>query len=75
MRTLVLSITGMSCQHCVEHLSRSLGSTQGVSRVEVDLPSGTARVEHDETLCEPADLITAVRRVGYEVKGFEPAAG
>jgi copper chaperone CopZ len=75
MRTLVLTVTGMSCQNCVEHLSRSLGSTKGVSRVEVDLPSRTARVEHDETLCEPGDLIAAVRRVGYQVEGFEPAGG
>lgn len=73
MRTLVLTVSGMSCDGCVEHLTRSLESVEGVRNVQVDLMSRTARVEHDDTVCQPSDLVAAVRRVGYQVDAFNHA--
>ncbi len=73
MRTLVLTVSGMSCDGCVEHLTRSIDSTEGVTGVHVDLMSRTARVEYDDAICKPSDLINAVRRVGYQVDAFAPA--
>ena len=73
MRTLLLTVTGMHCQSCVENLSRQLLSTQGVQRVQVDLASHTARVDHDDSLCQTADLMSAVRRAGYQVDSFRAA--
>lgn len=74
MTTVLLRVSGMSCDSCVQHLTRSLESTEGVHSVQVDLLARTARVEHDETVCRPTDLIAAVRRVGYHVDAFEPVA-
>lgn len=70
MRTLLLTVNGMSCDTCVQHLTTQLSATQGVKQVEVDLLSRTARVVHDDQVCRPVDLMAAVRRAGYQVEGF-----
>ena len=73
MRTIVLSVTAMHCPSCVANLTRQLKATEGVSDVELDLPTGTAKVAHDENICKTADLVSAVRRVGFQVDSFRPA--
>ena len=70
MKTLVLSINGIFCESCIEHLKASLSSLNGVGAVEVDVMSRSARVEHDESVCTPRDLVVAVQRVGFQVDGF-----
>ena len=73
MRTLLLTVNGMHCQSCVENLARQLLSTQGVQDVKVDLGSRIARVDHDDELCKAIDLMSAVRRAGYQVESFRAA--
>ncbi len=71
MTTVTLRINGIHCESCIMHLTRSLESTRGVEQVEVDLLSRSALVEHDEGICSLNDLAAAVRRVGFQVDGFE----
>ena len=70
MKTLVLNISGMSCDSCVQQISHSLSLTPGVTKASVDLMTRSARVEHDEKVCGPDELIDAVRRIGFQVDGF-----
>ncbi len=58
-----LSITGMTCNHCVAHARKNLEAVPGVSVVEVSLESGTAVVKGD---VDAAALLTAVKDAGYE---------
>ncbi len=74
MRTLVLDVTGMSCQNCADQLTRQLQATEGVESVSVDLGTHTAKVRHDDQVCRPSELISAVRRAGYQVSSFYPEA-
>jgi copper chaperone len=62
-----LKIAGMTCQHCVRAATQALEAIPGVTRVEVDLASGLARVEGEADL---GNLIAAVQAAGY---GAEPA--
>ena len=63
-----LTISGMSCQHCVGAVTRALESVPGVIAVRVELDSAIARVEGD---ADTAALIRAVVEAGY---GAEPSA-
>lgn len=40
----VFKVEGMSCQHCVAAITRSIQALDGVAGVEVDLASGVVRV-------------------------------
>ncbi|UHD17347.1 CopZ family metallochaperone [Thiocapsa bogorovii] len=65
--TQMLSITGMSCAHCVRAVTSALESVAGVESVVVDLELGRARVEGQ---ADADALIAAVVAEGY---GAEPA--
>ena len=57
METIELNVQGMTCGSCVKHVTKALQSVPGVSRVEVDLVNGRARVEGD--LPSGAELLIA----------------
>lgn len=62
---VTLSITGMTCQNCVKHVTQALQGVPGVARVAVDLASGTAEVEGTPDV---QALVSAVEEEGYEAK-------
>jgi copper chaperone CopZ len=59
---LVLSISGMTCGGCANTLTRVLSRVPGVTRAEVDLAGGRAKVLGT---ADPDELLNAVRRAGY----------
>ena len=61
----LLSIEGMSCGHCVAHVTSALKGVQGVTSVHVDLTTKSAAVEGDGL--DDALLTAAVDDVGYTV--------
>jgi copper chaperone len=64
-RDTILTIAGMSCGSCVRHVSSALQAVPGVSKVNVQLRTGLAEVQHDGEASVDA-LISAVREAGYE---------
>lgn len=62
---ITLSVTGMTCQNCVKHVTQALQGVPGVARVTVDLASGTAEVEGTPDV---QALVSAVEEEGYEAK-------
>lgn len=71
MKTLVLKISGMTCDHCVQAVSRNLQLTPGVRGASVDLLSHSARVEMNDETCSLNDVVASVQRAGFQVDGFE----
>ncbi|MDW8110557.1 MAG: heavy metal translocating P-type ATPase [Candidatus Bipolaricaulota bacterium] len=67
MKTTVLKVVGMTCQHCVKSVTKALQSVAGVQRVSVSLERGRADVEHAETV-SPQRLVQAVVDAGYEAE-------
>ena len=62
---LNLKITGMTCSHCVRSVTGALKGVRGVKTAEVDLKSGSAKVEGTP---DPAALIAAVAEEGYKAE-------
>lgn len=60
-----LRVEGMTCNHCVNHVTSALRAVEGVQQVEVDLQNASARVEHDSSTAL-ASLLSALEEEGYE---------
>jgi copper chaperone len=71
MATTTYPVTGMTCEHCVNAVTRELGGLNGVSAVTVDLvPDGTSlvTVASDAPLPEPAVAEALDEAGGYLIK-------
>ncbi len=62
----VINISGMSCNHCVQHVEKALQEARGVTSVQVDLNNERAYLEYDTAITNVENLIQAVNDAGYE---------
>ena len=67
VRSVNLTVRGMTCANCARTVIRKLTSTPGVVKATVDLQSGLATVVFDSGAATPEALASAVRQLGYEV--------
>jgi copper chaperone len=64
--TTTVTVTGMTCGHCVQSVQNELAKVPGVNDVQVDLASGKVEI----TSAAPIDggaIAAAVDEAGYEV--------
>ena len=59
-----ITISGMMCQHCQNHVHEALSAVEGVTNVDVSLEKGLATVEGD---VDSQLLVDAVTQCGYKV--------
>lgn len=65
-----ISIEGMSCGHCVNHVKEALSELNGVANVDVNLEAKSAILEASTDITDEA-IKAAIDEVGYEVVGIE----
>lgn len=64
--TSVYRVEGMTCGHCVNHVTEEVSALAGVCDVTVDLAAGQVTVRSDREM--PRDQIaTAVYEAGYQL--------
>ena len=63
-----IDIEGMSCAHCVKHVTEALNAIDGV-KAEVSLENKNAKVSLQKEVSDDV-LKEAVVKAGYEVKGI-----
>jgi len=63
METITLSISGMSCGHCLNAVNQALAAVPGVEIESVRI--GRAELRYDERTTTPAALEAAVADAGY----------
>ncbi len=68
-----LNISGMTCKHCTDTVSKSLHSVDGVENVSVSLDPGTASVIASVNV-KTSSLIDAIQAKGFEAS-VKPTAG
>ena len=71
---ITLSITGMNCASCAQHIQNALISIRGVSNAKVGYCEGMAVVEADTGANEQV-LIDAIQTLGYGAKVVENNGG
>lgn len=67
MKSSMINVAGMSCQHCVQTIERELKEHIGVQEVDVILQAKTVKVTFDEQLVEVGDLESWIEDIGYKV--------
>ena len=67
MEIINLTVSGMTCGSCVKHVEKAISSIAGVEKVEVDLASGTVKVEGNISQ-KANEMIAALEEDGYSAK-------
>ena len=65
MTEATYTVTGMSCDHCVQAVKTEVGKVAGVGSVDVDLAAGQVTVRSDGPV-EAAAVRAAVEEAGFE---------
>jgi copper chaperone len=68
MKTIKLSVSGMTCGHCAMHVENALKDLAGVSTAKVDLKQKSAEVTYDEASVDTEKMAEAVADAGYKVE-------
>lgn len=63
-RTIELSVTGMTCDHCVHAVTTAVKGVRGVADADVSLEQKSARVQGDDF--DVKAVIAAIEEEGYE---------
>jgi copper chaperone len=66
MRSVTVTVTGMSCGHCASSVQEEVGSIPGVTAVDVDLASGKVVIDSDHQV-EAVAIESAVEEAGYQL--------
>lgn len=59
-----IKISGMSCQHCVGSVKKTLNDIPGLSNVTVDLDTGEAIYEN--TGVSDEEIRNAISKIGFD---------
>jgi len=66
MSVETFTVTGMTCGHCVASVTSEVSKLDGVTKVDVDLASGSVTVESDSPV-DPGAFALAVDEAGFAV--------
>ena len=67
MMRKVLKVEGMTCQHCVQTVSETVGKMMGVQKVDVNLDQKEVTIEFDESQTKLDEVSTQIVEAGFEV--------
>ena len=65
MTTERFQVPEVSCQHCINAITKEVSAIPGVQRVQVALDDKTVTVEHNEHV-QTAAIIAAINEAGYD---------
>ena len=66
MKSVEIKVGGMTCNGCVNSVTRVLEAIDGVSRAQVSLSAAQATVQFDENLTNNDILIQAIEDAGFD---------
>lgn len=66
-KELLMKVEGMTCQGCVQSVTKAIQRLDGGAKVEVDLAHGRARIW---TTAQSLEIADALNRAGYETSAM-----
>ena len=63
----VLKVEGMTCQHCVQTVTETVGKMTGVEKVEVRLEQKEVTIDFDELQTQTEAISVQIVEAGFEV--------
>ena len=73
MKTVVLNVPDISCEHCERSITEALTPMEGVRSVDVDIPTKQVRVEYDEGMADVEQMKEILREEDYPVESVGAA--
>jgi len=67
MTRQTISVGGMSCEHCVETITKAVGEAPGVRKVSVNLDEKNVSVDYDETAISLKEISANITAAGFDV--------
>ncbi len=67
MKNQVINVDGMSCDHCVQTITKALEGINGVAEVEVSLEKKQVTVGFEENQTDLKTIAAKINEVGFEV--------
>ncbi len=67
MAESTVNITGMTCGHCVETVTKALEGLSGVNKASVSLEDQNAQISYDEGTIGIPEISKAVTEAGFEI--------
>src|SRR5690625_3608270 len=64
-------ISGMTCAACATKIEKRISKMDGVSSANVNFALESIAVEYDDKQLQSTDMITAVKKMGYELRSEE----
>ncbi len=68
MKTIKISIQGMTCSHCGKRVSTAINNVAGVQLEKIDLQAAEVSLQN---LLQEEEVITAIKAVGYSVTDIQ----
>lgn len=62
----ILTVEGMSCNHCVQIVTETVSAVEGVESVSVDLANKSVSIEHGEQT-DLAKIKSEIEDQGYDI--------
>ncbi len=62
------AINGMSCNHCVATVEKTINELPGIEKVKVNLKKNQGSVKFDETQTSAQEIADKVSAAGYETE-------
>jgi len=60
-------VEGMTCEHCVETVTKAVNSLDGISQVSIDLDKKQVTVDFDDSRTDMDAISSKIIEVGFEV--------
>jgi copper chaperone len=67
MTTVVLTVPGISCEHCERTIREALTPAKGIQRLDVNITTKQVRVTYDEAQIATEQMKEILEREGYPV--------
>jgi len=67
MEKSLIKVDGMSCEHCVNAVTKAVNALPGIGGVDIDLGAGTVTVEHDPAQSTLDKIKYEIEEQGYDI--------
>lgn len=68
MKSIILKVDGMRCQHCVNAIHDAVAQIVGVKQVNVDLKVKLVEVEYDQAFTNELLIVECIEDQGFDVQ-------
>ncbi len=69
MDNQVIKVMGMSCDHCVQTITKAVEGINGIARVQVDLEKKQVTVGFEENQTDLKTISAKIVEAGFETEG------